>query len=45
MTNRVAESTEQVKLRPLAVGKESGSIGRGSCAEFYRSRMAVEIMV
>ena len=28
-----------------AVGRESGLIGRGSCAEWYRSGMVVEVMV
>ena len=30
---------------PPAVSRESGFIGRGSCAEFYGSRIVVEIMV
>ena len=30
---------------PPTIGRESGFVGRRSCAEFYRSRMAVEIMV
>lgn len=43
-TNGVARITEQRKLRLSATGRESGFIGRESCAEF-RSGMVAEIMV
>ena len=44
LTNRVTGSTEQRELSLPSVGRESGCIGRGSCAEFYRSGVVVEIM-